>query len=132
MSHDKGLPKTGDSQEIGQDAYPTAMSPSPPHRIKTGAQGGQRSEVKGEGPAQPEPEDMSGVGHPAPLSLADLSQPHPPRTHKVQAPSPAPQIRCTDKRALGLPLGQQGWHTACLSPAVPAGKVASVCTPPLR
>jgi len=32
--------------------------------------GGQRSEVKGEGWAQPVPEDMSGVAHPAPSARA--------------------------------------------------------------
>ena len=34
------------------------------HRTATRASGGLRSEVKGEGWAQPRPEDMSGAGHP--------------------------------------------------------------------
>lgn len=69
-------------------------SPRTPNHFKTGAPGGQRSEVKGEVPATPEPEDMSEVGHLAPLSHADLSQ-HPTPHRQGANPLPAPQIRCT-------------------------------------
>ena len=41
------------------------------------ASGGRRSEVKEEGRAQPDPGDMSGVGHPAALARAAVERQSP-------------------------------------------------------